>query len=191
VPGIGSIHGFFASSQASAIRARVAFLWAANELTRSTKNLEQSLTRNFTAFRRFGWHNDKAESFAFSEVGQTFAGGLGPKHCRYLLRRSRLARNPRRSRFAAQTMPATTVTEGRRCKNVEITLDQGKNRVILYTPQNKRRKARIVPREPVSRTNACKATMDNLGQETCGPIIQNARWNWKDEPIGCESGLQS
>jgi hypothetical protein len=40
-------------------------------------NLEQSLTRTLTAFGRFGWNNDKTESFAFTEVGQTFAGGLG------------------------------------------------------------------------------------------------------------------
>lgn len=40
-------------------------------------NVEQSLTRNFTAFARFGWNNDKTESFAFTEVGQTVAGGLG------------------------------------------------------------------------------------------------------------------
>ncbi len=40
-------------------------------------NLEQNLTRNFTAFGRFGWNNDKTESFAFTEVGQTFAAGLG------------------------------------------------------------------------------------------------------------------
>ena len=39
--------------------------------------MEQSLTRNLTAFGRFGWNNDKTESFAFTEVGQTFAGGLG------------------------------------------------------------------------------------------------------------------
>ncbi|HYA24859.1 MAG TPA: carbohydrate porin [Terriglobales bacterium] len=42
-------------------------------------NVEQSLTRNVTAFGRFGWNNDKTESFAFTEVGQTFAGGLGAK----------------------------------------------------------------------------------------------------------------
>ncbi|HXY78893.1 MAG TPA: carbohydrate porin [Candidatus Acidoferrales bacterium] len=40
-------------------------------------NVEQSLTHNLTAFGRFGWDNDKTESFAFTEVGQTFAGGLG------------------------------------------------------------------------------------------------------------------
>jgi hypothetical protein len=42
-------------------------------------NVEQDLTRNLTAFGRFGWNNDKTESFAFTEVGQTFAGGLGAK----------------------------------------------------------------------------------------------------------------
>jgi len=40
-------------------------------------NLEQSLTRNLTAFGRFGWDNGKTESFAYTEVDQTFAGGLG------------------------------------------------------------------------------------------------------------------
>ena len=40
-------------------------------------NAEQSLTRYLTAFGRFGWNNDKTESFAFTEVGQTVAGGLG------------------------------------------------------------------------------------------------------------------
>jgi hypothetical protein len=42
-------------------------------------NVEQELTRNLTAFGRFGWNNDKTESFEFTEVGQTFAGGLGAK----------------------------------------------------------------------------------------------------------------
>jgi high affinity Mn2+ porin len=40
-------------------------------------NVEQNLTRNLTAYGRFGWNNDKTESFAFTEVGQTFSGGLG------------------------------------------------------------------------------------------------------------------
>jgi high affinity Mn2+ porin len=40
-------------------------------------NLEQSLTRNITAFGRFGWDNGKTESFAYTEVDQTFQGGLG------------------------------------------------------------------------------------------------------------------
>lgn len=40
-------------------------------------NLEQSLNRDLTAFARFGWNNDKTESFAYTEVGQTVALGLG------------------------------------------------------------------------------------------------------------------
>ena len=40
-------------------------------------SVEQNLTRNLTAFGRFGWNNDKTESFAFTEVGQTITGGLG------------------------------------------------------------------------------------------------------------------
>jgi len=42
-------------------------------------NLEQNLTSYFTAFGRFGWDNGKTESFAYTEVDQTFAGGLGAK----------------------------------------------------------------------------------------------------------------
>lgn len=40
-------------------------------------NLEQNLTHGLTAFGRFGWDNGKTESFAYTEVDQTFAGGLG------------------------------------------------------------------------------------------------------------------
>jgi high affinity Mn2+ porin len=40
-------------------------------------NLEQNLTRYLTAFGRFGWDNGKTESFAYTEVDQTFAVGLG------------------------------------------------------------------------------------------------------------------
>jgi hypothetical protein len=40
-------------------------------------NLEQNLTRNLTVFARFGWDNGKTESFAYTEVDQTFAEGLG------------------------------------------------------------------------------------------------------------------
>jgi len=40
-------------------------------------NLEQNLTPNLTAFARFGWNNGKTESFAYTEVDQTFAGGVG------------------------------------------------------------------------------------------------------------------
>jgi len=40
-------------------------------------NIEQNLTRYLTAFTRFGWDNGKTESFAYTEVDQTFAAGLG------------------------------------------------------------------------------------------------------------------
>jgi len=40
-------------------------------------NREQNLTRQLTAFARFGWDNGKTESFAYTEVDQTFAEGLG------------------------------------------------------------------------------------------------------------------
>ena len=40
-------------------------------------NLEQGLSKNLTAFGRFGWNNGKTESFAYTEADQTFEGGLG------------------------------------------------------------------------------------------------------------------
>lgn len=40
-------------------------------------NVEQNLTPYLTAFGRFGWDNGKTESFAYTEVDQTFAEGLG------------------------------------------------------------------------------------------------------------------
>ena len=40
-------------------------------------NLEQNLTPSLTAFGRFGWNNGKTESFAYTEIDQTFSGGLG------------------------------------------------------------------------------------------------------------------
>jgi hypothetical protein len=40
-------------------------------------NLEQNLTRYLTAFARFGWDNGKTESFAYTEVDQTVAEGVG------------------------------------------------------------------------------------------------------------------
>jgi high affinity Mn2+ porin len=40
-------------------------------------NLEQNLTHNLTAFGRFGWNDGKTESFAFTEIDSTFAGGVG------------------------------------------------------------------------------------------------------------------
>ena len=39
-------------------------------------NLEQALTRNITAYGRFGWNNGRTESYAFTEIDQTFAGGV-------------------------------------------------------------------------------------------------------------------
>jgi high affinity Mn2+ porin len=40
-------------------------------------NLEQNITSTITAFGRFGWNNGKTESFAYTEVDQTFQAGLG------------------------------------------------------------------------------------------------------------------
>ncbi len=40
-------------------------------------NIEQNLTQHLTAFARFGWDNGKTESFAYTEVDQTFAEGIG------------------------------------------------------------------------------------------------------------------
>jgi high affinity Mn2+ porin len=40
-------------------------------------NAEQNLTHYLTAFARFGWDDGRTESFAYTEVDQTFAEGLG------------------------------------------------------------------------------------------------------------------
>jgi high affinity Mn2+ porin len=40
-------------------------------------NIEQNLTRNFTAYARWGWDNGKTESFAYTEVDSTFNQGIG------------------------------------------------------------------------------------------------------------------
>lgn len=40
-------------------------------------NVEQAVTHNVIAFARFGWNNGRTESFAYTEVDQTFVGGLG------------------------------------------------------------------------------------------------------------------
>lgn len=40
-------------------------------------NLEQNLTHYLTAFARTGWDNGKTESFAYTEVDQTVATGVG------------------------------------------------------------------------------------------------------------------
>jgi hypothetical protein len=40
-------------------------------------NLEQNLTRNVTAYARWGWDNGKTESFAYTEIDLTFNQGVG------------------------------------------------------------------------------------------------------------------
>jgi high affinity Mn2+ porin len=40
-------------------------------------NVEQTLTRNFTAYARWGWDNGKTESFAYTEIDSTFNQGAG------------------------------------------------------------------------------------------------------------------
>jgi high affinity Mn2+ porin len=40
-------------------------------------NLEQNLTRNFTAYARWGWDNGRTESFAYTEIDSTFNQGIG------------------------------------------------------------------------------------------------------------------
>ena len=40
-------------------------------------NIEQNLTQYLTAFARTGWDNGKTESFAYTEVDQTIAAGVG------------------------------------------------------------------------------------------------------------------
>ena len=39
-------------------------------------NMEQNLWRDLTAFARFGWNNGKTESFAYTEVDQTWESGV-------------------------------------------------------------------------------------------------------------------
>lgn len=40
-------------------------------------NMEQSLSRNVTAYARFGWNNGKTESFAYTEIDSTVSTGIG------------------------------------------------------------------------------------------------------------------
>jgi hypothetical protein len=40
-------------------------------------NVEQNVSRYLTAFARFGWNDGRTESFAYTEVEQTFAEGIG------------------------------------------------------------------------------------------------------------------
>ncbi len=52
-------------------------------------NLEQNLTRNLTAFGRFGWNNGKTESFAFTEIDSTVAEGVGVNGAKWRRRQDR------------------------------------------------------------------------------------------------------
>jgi high affinity Mn2+ porin len=40
-------------------------------------NVEQNLSPNFVAFARWGWDNGRTESFAYTEVDETFLEGIG------------------------------------------------------------------------------------------------------------------
>lgn len=40
-------------------------------------NFEQAVTPAITAYGRFGWNNGETESWSFTEIDQTFSGGLG------------------------------------------------------------------------------------------------------------------
>jgi hypothetical protein len=46
-------------------------------------NVEQNLTRDVTAFARWGWDDGKTESFAYTEVDLTFAEGVGVNGARW------------------------------------------------------------------------------------------------------------
>ncbi|HEX6802627.1 MAG TPA: carbohydrate porin [Terriglobales bacterium] len=52
-------------------------------------NVEQNLMSWLTAFGRFGWDNGKTESFAYTEVDQTFEGGLGAQGAEWHRRHDR------------------------------------------------------------------------------------------------------
>jgi hypothetical protein len=52
-------------------------------------NAEQGLTRYLTAFTRFGWNNGKTESFAYTEVDQTFALGVAANGAWWLRKQDR------------------------------------------------------------------------------------------------------
>ena len=46
-------------------------------------NLEQNLTHYIAACARFGWDDGRTESFAYTEVDQTFAAGIGAHGARW------------------------------------------------------------------------------------------------------------
>jgi high affinity Mn2+ porin len=52
-------------------------------------NLQQDVARDVSVFARFGWNNGKTESFAYTEVDQTFAAGVGASGKRWRRRYDR------------------------------------------------------------------------------------------------------
>lgn len=52
-------------------------------------NLEQNLTRNVTAFARWGWDNGRTESFAYTEIDSTFDEGIGVNGAQWHRRQDR------------------------------------------------------------------------------------------------------
>jgi hypothetical protein len=52
-------------------------------------NLEQNLTRDITAFARWGWDNGKTESFAYTEIDSTFVEGVGVNGAKWHRRQDR------------------------------------------------------------------------------------------------------
>jgi high affinity Mn2+ porin len=52
-------------------------------------NLEQNLTRDVTAFARWGWDDGKTESFAYTEVDSTLALGVGVNGARWRRKQDR------------------------------------------------------------------------------------------------------
>src|ERR1700693_539901 len=52
-------------------------------------NLEQNLTRNVTAFARWGWDNGRTESFAYAEIDSTFDDGIGVNGAQWHRRQDR------------------------------------------------------------------------------------------------------
>jgi hypothetical protein len=52
-------------------------------------NLEQNLTRNVTAFARWGWDNGRTESFAYTEIDSTFDEGVGVNGAQWHRRQDR------------------------------------------------------------------------------------------------------
>ena len=52
-------------------------------------NVEQGITQNLSAYARFGWNNGKTESYAYTEIDQTFSGGIAMNGRRWNRRHDR------------------------------------------------------------------------------------------------------